>query len=587
MKKFLYCAIALFGAAAFSFAFLNNGKPQERTFAFSHASGFYDEPFLLTITAPTDEIYYTLDGSEPSKNSLRYEKPLLIDDASKNQNAHSMRMDVSTGFYEDKIMAHNAQTPPQYKAPDYKIDKCTVLRAVYYDVHGKAGEIKTASYFVGFRAKRGYDGMNVVSLVTSPENLFDYEKGIYVTGKIFDDYFAAESSKDPADYIQGFTRWWWWDSNYHQSGKGWEREAVAAFFAPNGSLLLEQDCGVRVQGGMSRSNNPKSLALHARKQYGKKYFDHDFFATGKNPRSIVLFSGGNDGTYKSGTKMRDYLMSRICRGLDFATFNYVPAVLFLNGEYWGAYLLCEKYDEFFCRNNYGVSAKDVIMIKSGGVEAGASTDRRYYEEMLNFISYADFSDPANYQKACGIIDMHSFMEYFAAQIYISRCGDWPGGNFALWRTRIEDSSSPYADKKWRWMLFDANSSGISAELVDFDSIASTKELSTMFRNLCTSADFRIAFVSTMNRLMNTVFPAEKVSAEIDLITQEMAVAMQANNRRFFGAEAQDEYLSAVEDIRRFFAGRRQYMEALLEEHFQQDSLPHEKAPQRGSGDGGN
>lgn len=91
----------------------------------------------------------------------------------------------------------------------------------------------------------------------------------------------------------------------------------------------------------------------------------------------------------------------------------------------------------------------------------------------------------------------------------------------------------------------------------------------------------------MNRLMDTIFPAEKVSAEIDLITQEMAVAMQANNRRFFGAEAQDKYLSAVEDIRRFFAGRRQYMEALLEEHFQQDRLPHEKAPQRGSGDGGN
>lgn len=556
MKKFLYCAIALFGAAAFSFAFLNNG----RTFAFSHASGFYDEPFLLTITAPTDEIYYTLDGSEPSKNSLRYEKPLLIDDASKNQNAHSMRTDVSTGFYEDKIMAHNAQTPPQYKTPDYKIDKCTVLRAVYYDVHGKASEIKTASFFVGFSGKRGYDGMNVVSLVTSPENLFDYEKGIYVTGKIFDDYFAAESSKDPADYIWGFTRWWWWDANYHQRGKGWEREAVAAFFAPNGSLLLEQDCGMRTQGNASRGFYPRSLALHARKQYGKKHFDHDFFETRKNPRSLIFSVCGGDTT-----RMRDYLVARLTKNLKFATFNYVPAVLFLNGEYWGAYLLCEKYDEFFCHNNYGVNAKDVIMIKSGGVEAGTSTDSRHYEEMLNFISYADFSDPVNYQKTCELLDMQSFIDYFAAEMYLA-LADWPNSNFALWRTRIEDSSSPYADKKWRWMLFDVNG-GISARRVDFDSIAWSKETSAIFRSLCTSADFRIAFVSTMNRLMDTIFSAEKVSAEIDLITQEMAVAMQANNRRFFGAEAQDEYLSAVEDIRRFFAGRRQYMEELLEEHF--------------------
>lgn len=560
MKKFLYCAIALFGAAAFSFAFLNNGKPQERTFAFSHASGFYDEPFLLTITAPTDEIYYTLDGSEPSKNSLRYERPLLIDDASGNQNAHSMRTDVSTGFYEDKIMAHNAQTPPQYKTPDYKIDKCTVLRAVYYDVHGKASEIKTASFFVGFSGKRGYDGMNVVSLVTSPENLFDYEKGIYVTGKIFDDYFAAESSKDPADHVWGLQYYWWWDANYRQRGKGWERGATAAFFAPNGSLLLEQDCGMRTQGNASRGFYPRSLALHARKQYGKKHFDHDIFKTGKNPRSLIFSVCGGDTT-----RMRDYLVARLTKNLKFATFNYVPAVLFLNGEYWGVYLLCEKYDEFFCHNNYGVSAKDVIMIKSGDVEAGASTDRRYYEELLNFISYADFSDPVNYQKACELLDMQSFIDYFATEMYLA-LSDWPNSNFALWRTRIEDSSSPYADKKWRWMLFDVNG-GISSGWVDFDSVTWSKENSAIFRNLCTSADFRIAFVSTMNRLMDTIFPAEKVSAEIDLITQEMAVAMQANNRRFFGAEAQDEYLSAVEDIRRFFAGRRQYIEALLEEHF--------------------
>ena len=33
----------------------------------SKKSGFYDEEFYLNIYAPSDEIYYTLDGSEPTK----------------------------------------------------------------------------------------------------------------------------------------------------------------------------------------------------------------------------------------------------------------------------------------------------------------------------------------------------------------------------------------------------------------------------------------------------------------------------------------------------------------------------------------
>ena len=42
---------------------------------FSNESGFYDNTFEVRLYAPTDEVYYTLDGSDPDKNSIRYEKP--------------------------------------------------------------------------------------------------------------------------------------------------------------------------------------------------------------------------------------------------------------------------------------------------------------------------------------------------------------------------------------------------------------------------------------------------------------------------------------------------------------------------------
>ena len=49
---------------------------------FSKKSGFYEEEFDLSIWAPSAEIYYTMDGSEPTKESYRYEQPIRIFDAS-------------------------------------------------------------------------------------------------------------------------------------------------------------------------------------------------------------------------------------------------------------------------------------------------------------------------------------------------------------------------------------------------------------------------------------------------------------------------------------------------------------------------
>ena len=60
------------------------------------------------------------------------------------------------------------------------------VRAACRDADGNFGEAKTESYFVGYDEKAGYRNMNVMSVVTDPGNLFDYDTGIYVLGRKYD-----------------------------------------------------------------------------------------------------------------------------------------------------------------------------------------------------------------------------------------------------------------------------------------------------------------------------------------------------------------------------------------------------------------
>ena len=234
---------------------------------FSKKSGFYNREFELSIYAPTEEIYYTLDGSDPDKNSIKYETPIKISDASLNENVYSMRADVSARFLEDEIIENGGevQKEPIYKLPEYPVDKCNVIKVVYYDEAGRKSEISERVYFFGFDQKAGYEDINVISITTAPDNLFDDETGIYVLGEKYSEFAEVGMEED----YWARTYWHHWDANYHQRGIEWERESNIQIFDENKNHVLSQNVGIRIQGGGSRGFLPKSLNIYAREEYGE------------------------------------------------------------------------------------------------------------------------------------------------------------------------------------------------------------------------------------------------------------------------------------------------------------------------------
>ncbi len=515
---------------------------------FSRESGFYEEPFTLELSAPVGtKIYYTLDGSVPDENAFPYTTPIEIDDATVHPNVYSMRTDMAYGATMDGI---------PYQLPDYAVDKCTIVRAVYQDQDGKYHDLKTESYFVGYEGKAGYSDMNVISVVTDPDNLFGYDDGIYVFGRRFDTELDEDGNH--IDETENFT----------QHGAQWERPADIQLFRADGEVALKQSCGVRVQGGGSRSGLPKSLNLYARENYGMaKRFYADLFGTGYMADTLTLSAGGQDTI----AKFRDKFVSALTKERDFCTMNFEPCVLFLDGEYWGVYWLTERYTDTYLSHYYDVDKDEALIVKNGRPESDSDEDWEIYNRMMRYLVETDFTVSDHYESLDSVIDLQSYLDYYATEIYIARGVDWPGGtNEAFWRVREPSANAAgesYADGRWRWMLFDVNTSSLDSASVGTDTLAFTTEHSAAFANLCRSDTFKEEFSVTLMDLANEVFsPVHTeplIAAHLDLMTEPVDVHL----KRFFGSDLPYRMEDEMENIRTFLANRKGYMAGYLKEDF--------------------
>ncbi len=104
---------------------------------FSIKGGFYNQLLSVVLSADSQDakIYYTLDGSEPSNNSLLYSKPILI-------------------------------------------NSTKVIRAIAIENNFSPSKIVTQTYYIDLSTS-----LPVFSLSTNPGNFFDPDSGIYALGK--------------------------------------------------------------------------------------------------------------------------------------------------------------------------------------------------------------------------------------------------------------------------------------------------------------------------------------------------------------------------------------------------------------------
>ncbi len=505
---------------------------------FSKDSGFYNTEFDLELTSsdPNAKIYYTLDGSDPNPASNLYTGPINMKNRSVEQDVLAAKKDTTAG---DPFI------------PAFPVRKGNVIKAAVIRDDGTRGEILTRTYFVGVDREKNYPDVPVISIVTDAENLFNYETGIYVLGQKHDEWLAEDKKNKN---LEG----WRHQANFTQKGKEWERPVSVEFLETDGTTAFAQDMGLRILGGASRNHPQKSLKLIARDEYGKKNVKYEIIpgnmrsdgtGTVDKYKSFSLRDGGNDADF---ARIRDPLLQSLVSDRDLETMQFRPCIAFINGEYWGMYCLIEDYSDNYFSNNYDIDNKNVVLIKRSEVEDGEESDIELYTSMLEFINGNDMSKAENYDKACGMLDMQSFADYCAFEIYIdnSDCLFNNDNNWRMWRVREPVEGIMNADGKFRMVVYDTDfSTGIyNGGNGSRDSFLNSAmngnnlkddQMGKMLSSLCKNKDFLQIFANSLLDLRNVNFEKKRVKAAISEISKPYLALMNETYRRFGPAYIQD------------------------------------------------
>lgn len=479
----------------------------------SKSSGFYQDAFQLSISAADGlTIRYSMDGSDPTAESPKYSAPIAIKDISSEPNGISAITDIAPSSWMSQV-----------SPPAEPVHKAMIIKAAAFDAEGNRSDVVTGTYFIGYQAKADYyQNMKVISLVTDSDNLFDNEIGIYVMGQTYTDW------KNGPEY-NPMAREWEIPANYTQSGAEWEREATMQIIE-NGSLAVSQNVGLRIHGGATRSSKQKSFNVYSRSEYGTTSLAFDLFSGNLTNQydgdtitdfdSFMIRNGGNDG---QATRFRDKLNQMLVSDRNFLTQAMEPCIVFINGEFWGHYEITEKLSEDMIKSHYDVSKKNVCIIKNEELDEGDEEGLTEFEALEEWIEATDFSSDANYTALCDKIDMQSFIDYISAEIYYNNT-DWGGNNMAMWKSMKIDESNPYADGKWRFILFDTeysvnlynmtpSNANTFSQLQNSDSF-----LGKLYKAALKNETFREAFALTFMDMANYHFDSKRTSALIDDLT---------------------------------------------------------------------
>ncbi|MBN1925139.1 MAG: lamin tail domain-containing protein [Prolixibacteraceae bacterium] len=361
----------------------------------SVARGFYSSPFDATISSVIEgmDIYYTLDGSDPSTSSTAIvAKPPVV-------------------VHIDPASIENRGSTP-----------AVVLRACAY----KEG------YDFSFPATRTYIFVDEVRNQTEyPGHLWpkgnyvnDQEIDLLIDPRVVDDPQYTDQFEDALLEIPSISLSTDYESLFDPStgiyvnamdahGEEWERPASIELINPDGSKGFQIDAGIRIRGGWSRHGYFRKHAFRFffRNEYGEGKLDFPLFEDeGVKEFDKVDLRCSQNYSWSKGdweetpycTFNRDVFSRDVQRemGQPYTRSRYYH--LYINGLYWGLFQTQERSEARYAESYFGGDSDDYDVVKRGdsGIEA-TDGNLNAWQEIWDILQNG-FTNNTNYYKLQGL-----------------------------------------------------------------------------------------------------------------------------------------------------------------------------------------
>ncbi|TVQ72725.1 MAG: T9SS C-terminal target domain-containing protein [Balneolaceae bacterium] len=595
---------------------------------FSHRPGFYTDALELVMDAghPDAVIHYTTDGSVPTTASPVYEGPVLID-------RRDHEPDRLTGI----------RTGPQFwQVPSGPVFKGHVIRAISVREGYRNSEAATGTWFIHPEGAGRYS-FPVIALASDREHFFSDETGIMVPGDTFDpdEIVSSGNYNERGDAWERPAHMTFFDMHadpfaHHRSGyrdvpvdgalaggdiaagsggdaasisHGGDIAAMPGTHAAAsvsgggndpGNVPLQgfsQNVGVRIHGGATRRYPQKSLRIYARSAYDwspeiswplfpglRKAGSDEPLETWKR---FILRSSGDDWFH---TMFKDAMIQSLYADRRVDQQAYRPAVVFINGEYWGIHNIRERFDGWYVELNYDIHRDDVgILVDNAALNHGTEEDRQHYLAMRDFAAVMDLSQPEHYAHMKTQMDVDNYLAYKTFLTYTANA-DWPHNNIRYWRKRTAayQPDAPYGrDGRWRWMIFDLDASfgfpyeGDAAGWAQYDhdtiewitGIGNPRVpqawVNQLFNNLIENETFRHRFLSLLAGDLNTRFQPEFVAGRIEEFQDVYAPEIEEHRERYYysAGRTPEGWQDHIAVMKEFAQRRPGYLRSFVMEHF--------------------
>ncbi|MDO9187175.1 MAG: CotH kinase family protein [Bacteroidia bacterium] len=330
------------------------------------------------------------------------------------------------------------------------------------------------------------------------------------------------------------------------SGSYLDPETGLEYFDESKAQVAETNGLTNKHGNDSWAYDQRGFDYVSKDEMGYNYAINYKVFSNKSRSSFqrIIFKPAANDNYPfetGGAHIRDsYAHTLSQRGnLNLDERTWAPAVLYVNGQYWGVYDVREKVDDSdFTDYYYDQPEEELQYLKTWGgtwSEYGGVQAQTDWDVLKNYIITNNMAVQANYDYVDSVFNVKSFVDYFVFNSWLVT-SDWLNYNTAWWR-----GLNPSGDKKkWRYTLWDLdaimghyiNYTGVpdptpNADPCDVETLPDpggqghTQMLNSLMANPGFKQFYQARYIDLMNTTLNCSFTLPLYDSMIAVIQPEM------------------------------------------------------------------